>query len=107
MEDAGVHLDLAPVADVVPADKLRSNEPIGKLGRGYGADPEQVAGKVAAVIAGFDDAGLGATVKHFPNLGQVVGNTDFAAHVVDDVTTAGRPRRSPLPPRDRRRRRDR
>ncbi len=95
MKAAGVDLDFAPVADVVPAAKQASNEPIGKLGRGYGSDPEQVAGKVAAVIAGFDDAGLGATVKHFPNLGQVVGNTDFAAKVVDDVTTADDPALTP------------
>ena len=88
MVDAGVHLDLAPVADVVPADKLRSNEPIGKLGRGYGTTPDEVAENVAAVVAGFREAGLSASPKHFPNLGQVVGNTDFTAKVVDDVTTA-------------------
>ena len=86
---AGVPLNLAPVADVVPASKRRSNAPIGKLGRGYGTDPAVVSAKTAAVIAGLEDAGVAATVKHFPGLGEVVGNTDHTAGVVDRVTTAG------------------
>ena len=36
--DAGVNLDLAPVADVVPAGTESRNAPIGKLRREYGAD---------------------------------------------------------------------
>jgi beta-N-acetylhexosaminidase len=39
------------------------------------------------VIAGLEDAGVEATVKHFPGLGEVVGNTDHTAGVVDRVTT--------------------
>jgi beta-N-acetylhexosaminidase len=31
------------------------------------------------------------TLKHFPGLGRVAGNTDFAAAVVDRTTTAGDP----------------
>ncbi|WP_246227667.1 glycoside hydrolase family 3 N-terminal domain-containing protein [Propioniciclava coleopterorum] len=92
---AGVDLNFAPVADVVPASKQSSNEPIGKLGRGYGSEPDQVAAKVGAVVDGFQRSGIGATVKHFPNLGQVTGNTDFAAKVVDDVTTADDPALAP------------
>jgi beta-N-acetylhexosaminidase len=84
---AGVPLNLAPVADVVPASKRRTNAPIGKLGRGYGSDPAVVTAKTAAVIAGLEDAGVAATVKHFPGLGEVVGNTDHTAGVVDRVTT--------------------
>ena len=85
---AGVPLNLAPVADVVPASKRRTNAPIGKLGRGYGTDPAVVSAKTAAVIAGLEDAGVAATVKHFPGLGAVVGNTDHTAGVVDRVTAA-------------------
>lgn len=95
MVDAGVHLDLAPVADVVPADKVATNEPIGKIDRGYGTTPDAVAERVQAVVSGFRAAGLAASPKHFPNLGQVVGNTDFAAKVVDDVTTADDPALEP------------
>lgn len=95
MAKGGVHLDLAPVADVVPAAKLRTNEPIGRLGRGYGTTPDEVARNVEAVVTGFQGAGIASSVKHFPNLGEVVGNTDFAAKVVDDVTTADSPALEP------------
>ena len=88
---AGVNLNFAPVVDVVPTAKASTNEPIGVLKRGYGSTPEQVADKATAVIEGFQQEKVGATVKHFPNLGQVTGNTDFAAKVVDDVTTADDP----------------
>ena len=36
------------------------------------------------------------TAKHFPGLGRVQGNTDFAAAVVDTVTTANDPYLSPF-----------
>lgn len=85
---AGVLLNLAPVADVVPAAKRSTNAPIGRLQRGYGADPDKVAAKTAAVIAGLGDSGVGASVKHFPGLGEVVGNTDHTGNVVDRVTRA-------------------
>ena len=85
---AGVLLNLAPVADVVPAAKRSSNAPIGRLGRGYGPDPKVVTTKTAAVIAGLEAGGVAAAVKHFPGLGEVVGNTDHTAGVVDRVTSA-------------------
>lgn len=84
---AGVHLDLAPVADVVPAAKRRTNEPVGRLGRGYGSDPDAAAEKVAAFVSGLREADVAATLKHYPGLGEVTGNTDFTANVVDTVTT--------------------
>lgn len=85
---AGVLLNLAPVADVVPASKRTTNAPIGRLGRGYGSDPAVVTAKTGAVIAGMGDAGVAAAVKHFPGLGEVVGNTDHTGGVVDRVTGA-------------------
>lgn len=86
---AGVDLDLAPVADVVPAAKQQNNAPIGRLKRGYGPNPKKVAASTGAVIAGLGEAGVGAAVKHFPGLGEVVGNTDHSAGVLDRVTAAG------------------
>jgi len=88
LAEAGVQLNLAPVADVVPANKVKTNAPIGKLKRGFSSDPDVVAEKVRAVIAGFSASAVGTTVKHFPGLGEVVGNTDHASGVVDKVTTA-------------------
>ena len=88
LASAGVLLNLAPVADVVPAAKRNTNAPIGRLGRGYGSDPKVVTAKTAAVISGLEQSGVAAAVKHFPGLGEVVGNTDHTAEVVDRVTAA-------------------
>lgn len=91
MRSAGVHWTLAPVADVVPADMTRKNAPIGALGRGYGSDPKQVANKVTAFVEGMAAAKLATSVKHFPGIGRVVGNTDFTAGVTDTKTRADDP----------------
>lgn len=87
LERAGVDADLAPVADVVPKSLQNRNQPVGVLRRGYGSDPKAVAGHVAAFVHGMDDAGVATSVKHFPGLGRVLGNTDFTAEVVEDTTT--------------------
>ncbi len=87
LSDAGVDMDLAPVADVVPEELVQVNEPVGKLDRGYGSDPEVVAEKVQAVVEGLQAGGVATSVKHFPGIGRVRGNTDFTADVVDDETT--------------------
>ncbi|WP_139220531.1 glycoside hydrolase family 3 N-terminal domain-containing protein [Trujillonella endophytica] len=84
---AGITLDLAPVADVVPAGSERRNEPIGAFGRQYGATAAAVVPAAGAVLDGLAAHGVTATVKHFPGLGRVVGNTDDSAGVVDTVTT--------------------
>ena len=88
---AGVNLDFAPVMDVVPPRYERSNQPIGVLHREYGQDPATVASHGMAFLRGMEHAGLATTAKHFPGLGRVVGNTDFTAGVVDDVTTRDDP----------------
>lgn len=93
---AGVRWNLAPVADVVPPAKQKTNRPIGALHRGYGSSPSVVTGKTQAVIDGLDEAGVAASVKHFPGLGEVVGNTDFARGIVDAVTTADSPSLAPF-----------
>jgi beta-N-acetylhexosaminidase len=41
------------------------------------------------VLEGLAGAGVTATLKHFPGLGRVQGNTDSTAAVTDTVTTAG------------------
>lgn len=88
LRDAGVNLDFAPVADVVPAGTERQNAPIGELKREYGHDPSVVASHVVAFIDGLSSAGVATTAKHFPGLGRVEGNTDFTSAVVDVVTTS-------------------
>jgi beta-N-acetylhexosaminidase len=87
LKKVGIDADLAPVADVVPKSFEAVNQPIGQLDRGYGPDVDVVADKVTAFVRGMDAAGIATSVKHFPGLGKVRGNTDFVKHVVDDSTT--------------------
>ena len=84
---AGVNLDFAPVMDVVPPGTDAQNQPVGVLQREYGHDPQTAGSHGAAFLRGMGQAGVATTVKHFPGLGRVQGNTDFAAGVVDRTTT--------------------
>jgi beta-glucosidase-like glycosyl hydrolase len=88
---AGVNLDLAPVVDVVPPGTEAGNAPIGAYGREYGGTPEAVTAAAGTIVDGLSDAGVTATLKHFPGLGRVSGNTDDTAVVHDTVTTADDP----------------
>ena len=84
---AGINVDLAPVLGTVVVDRL-SNAPIGALYRDFGLDMNGTAEHGNAFIAGMRDAGIQTSVKHYPGLGAVTGNTDFTADgIVDAVTT--------------------
>jgi beta-N-acetylhexosaminidase len=83
---AGVNLDLAPVADVVPAKHALKNQPIGQYKREYGHTPGVVATHVVAFARGMAAAGVDATLKHFPGLGRATGNTDTTPGVTDPTT---------------------
>ncbi|MEI8411858.1 MULTISPECIES: glycoside hydrolase family 3 N-terminal domain-containing protein [unclassified Kribbella] len=89
LKEAGVNVDLAPVADVVPSSLKQRNEPIGSLDREYGNAPGEVGPPVQAFVTGMQKAGMMTSVKHFPGLGRVRGNTDFSSGVVDSVTARG------------------
>lgn len=84
---AGVDANLAPVADVVPRSLERVNQPVGVLRRGYGPNPDVVAARASAFIAGMHRGHVAAAVKHYPGLGRVRGNTDYVNRVVDRSTT--------------------
>ena len=88
LDSAGVNVDLAPVADVVPAGTEQANPPIGVFDRQYGSTPDVVVAAAGTVIGGLAAHGVTATLKHFPGLGRVQQNTDTTAHVVDGTTTA-------------------
>ncbi|HEX2073737.1 MAG TPA: glycoside hydrolase family 3 N-terminal domain-containing protein [Geodermatophilus sp.] len=85
---AGVNLNLAPVADVVPAGTEAGNAPIGAWGRHYGTTAAAVTAAAGTVMDGMAAHQVTATLKHFPGLGEVQANTDNTALVVDTTTTA-------------------
>ncbi|WP_316671061.1 glycoside hydrolase family 3 N-terminal domain-containing protein, partial [uncultured Propionibacterium sp.] len=87
LDRAGVDYNLAPVADVVTADMASANQPIGQLGRGYGQTAADVTADAGAAIAGMHDSDVLTSIKHFPGLGAVTANTDYAA-ATDSTTTA-------------------
>jgi len=84
---AGINVDLAPVADVLSPALGTANAPIGQYGRAFGTDPQTVSQHVAAFVRGMQAAGVISTVKHFPGLGRVRGNTDYSSGVIDSQTT--------------------
>jgi beta-N-acetylhexosaminidase len=91
----GVNVNLAPVLDTVPPG-FGANPPIGDLDREYGRDPATVSSHGNAFAQGMQAAGVAATVKHFPGLGRVRGNTDLTAGVLDLVTTRHDPYLEPF-----------
>ena len=89
LHGAGLNLDFAPVVDMVPPGTESSNEPIGRSGRQYGGTGAAVTAAAGRVVDGLAASDVTATLKHFPGLGRVRGNTDTSTNVTDDVTAAG------------------
>lgn len=87
LRSAGVTVNLAPVADVVPKAEAARNAPIGYFDREYGYTAASVAADTTAFARGMADGGVAPVLKHFPGLGRVTGNTDTAVGVTDTKTT--------------------
>ncbi|WP_228389440.1 glycoside hydrolase family 3 N-terminal domain-containing protein [Cumulibacter manganitolerans] len=97
LKQAGIDINLAPVADVVPADIGKKNGPIGRYDRQYGDTPQAVTAPMIAFLQGMQDGGIAATVKHFPGIGRITGNTDqTASGIDDDVASAADPALAPF-----------
>jgi beta-N-acetylhexosaminidase len=88
LRKAGVNMDLAPVADTVPAGTAAGNAPIGHFDRQYGSTPAQVSRSIRTLTSTMSDGDVIATIKHFPGLGRVKYNTDTSTKAVDGTTTA-------------------
>lgn len=86
LRDVGVTVNLAPVADVVDPSLGKANAPVGRFDRQFGDDAATASAGVQAFVAGMRDADVASTLKHFPGLGEVRQNTDFAGGVVDSTT---------------------
>ncbi|WP_334121157.1 glycoside hydrolase family 3 N-terminal domain-containing protein [Glutamicibacter sp.] len=85
LAEAGINVNLAPVADVVPAKIGTKNAPIGYFGRQYGNTAETVTSAITTVTDALNSAGVQPVVKHFPGLGRVAKNTDTSSGVTDTV----------------------
>jgi len=81
---AGIDLDLAPVADV---NSNPINPVIGV--RAFGALAAPVARQTAAFVAGLQEAGVAACVKHFPGHGATSLDSHLDLPVVDEDPHAG------------------
>jgi beta-N-acetylhexosaminidase len=92
----GVNLDLAPVADTVPASLGTGNPPIGAFDRQYGSDPTAVGVDITTVVGSIQSTGVMTTIKHFPGLGRVTANTDTSTGAVDSTATAQDPYLAPF-----------
>lgn len=93
---AGLKVDLAPVLDTVTQAFAPSNAPIGYYDREYGYTPQAVSAKGNAFLAGIKAGYVMPTVKHFPGLGRVTGNTDVTGNVHDTQTTINDPNLLPF-----------
>jgi beta-N-acetylhexosaminidase len=72
----GVNVNFAPVLDLRPQARLTRfdfNTLIGR--RAISGDPAKVTDVALPYIRGLEISGVGATVKHFPGLGRVRGDT--------------------------------
>jgi beta-N-acetylhexosaminidase len=86
---AGINVNLAPVADTVPTSLGAANAPIGRFGRDFvPGDAAANARYAAAFVRGSLAAGVAPTVKHFPGLGRVTGNTDLTSSGITDRTAS-------------------
>jgi beta-N-acetylhexosaminidase len=80
----GITLDFAPVLDLKPKDK-RSRLDINTMTaeRAISENPTVVSEVALAYVRGLESAGVGATVKHFPGLGRVRGDTHIVSADLD------------------------
>jgi beta-N-acetylhexosaminidase len=92
----GVTINLAPVADTVPASVGEANPPIGAFRREFGSTPAQVSAAIEVAVPASQEAGVLTVLKHFPGLGRVRANTDTSAEAVDATATASDPHLEPF-----------
>jgi beta-N-acetylhexosaminidase len=74
---AGISVTLAPVADVPTVEGAAMAD------RAFSTDPDAAAAAVAESVAGWHEAGIATTVKHFPGLGGATVNTDEGTAVIE------------------------
>ena len=80
----GITLDFAPVLDLKPKDGRRRYDFNTMTNERAISDKPAVVSEVAlAYVRGLEAAGVGATLKHFPGLGRVRGDTHVVSADLD------------------------
>jgi beta-N-acetylhexosaminidase len=69
LRDAGVNVNLAPVADVPRAGSVMAT-------RSFAGDERGIAARTRAAVRGMSEGRVAPTSKHFPGLGAATVNTD-------------------------------
>ena len=77
LQNLGVHMNFAPVADVNNNDQ---NPVIND--RSFGSDPQRVAQKVIAFAKGLQNAGIVSCAKHFPGHGDTAIDSHYGLPVI-------------------------
>lgn len=80
LHELGFHVNFAPVVDV---NMNPDNPVIGKIGRSYSTDPDQVTALAELYLNALDEAGLTGVLKHFPGHGSSMEDSHLG---VTDVT---------------------
>lgn len=71
LREVGINVDFAPLADVNQGGAIDSS-------RMFGNTPEQVTRYAGAFLDGLQQNGIAGTLKHWPGIGAVPANPDFA-----------------------------
>ena len=71
LREVGINVDFAPLADVNQGGAIDSS-------RMFGTTPEQVTRYAGAFLDGLQQNGVAGTLKHWPGIGAVPSNPDFA-----------------------------
>jgi beta-N-acetylhexosaminidase len=84
LSSLGITLDFAPVLDLKPkAKRNRFDFNTMTSERAISEDPAVVTDIALAYVRGLEASGVGATVKHFPGLGRVRGDTHIVSADLD------------------------
>ena len=78
LRSLGINMDLAPVADI----PRRRSSFMDQQGRVFSYDADVTTRLADAFARGLGDAGVLATMKHFPGIGLATRNTDRSAGVI-------------------------